>query len=467
MLAFQIGFLREDFAALGKFFGREHEIVPASHFSVQRPTAQFHRKVVIGRLLSITTPDQTSYAGKLPVFNAAKKPRLGAHPSAVMLTFGDCFNRPQCFVIFVERKTAFQHLFGSNLNKCESIRVGDILAVKDPEMSDETLGSSMHILREPQLLVALKTDNWPQQPICRSTEANYQVYFSEEGKLIDVFGAIMISHGRVLKCQGYTCDRQTNCKGCFGKACTLKPIVLQCTVDVRDTPEYENANFPKFTSLQFTGLFFRDLPGLSARHLSVMTSMYDCTADAIDKMVDVVNRNGGWTVSGWHRQGVRNEGTTIDELYNGRTRGHITYLQPSDRTSLDLQEYLDLMLETPTDDSLPHLDPPALGATPSPQTLLQGTPLRTATNTTDQSTAESQGNGNLLGSPPGARRPATVTPARPRLDIQDLLLGATIDPTAQNDTHFDDVSAIHGQNDGADSFLAPPTDGEALLNMLD
>lgn len=366
MVAFDVAFLKPAFAGLASYFAVEHQIVPAAHFSdIRRNPIEYHNKVVIGRLLSITNPDNGGYYGRgvtVAAQGSQKKAKILApqQASSIMLVFGDYYNPPNCFCIFLKRKTSFQALFGDDISRSEMVRVGDFFAVKDPNSSSERLGESIIILRDPVVLSALIERGWPRHQLCTSADANWQVFFDEGGKTIHVMGSSLVVKDDVNQCNGYTCDRQAHCRGCFGKAPTSKPIVMICAVQVDDTPKYAYAYFPRFSSLKFTGLFFEDLEGLSARHISVIRTIYGTIQVSVTEMVEHVNQHGGWTVCGWHRQGIQKDDGTGEDVLSSSTVGHITMLEPTDPAVLGTVEFRNMLIRTPGDVSVPQLPVPAV-----------------------------------------------------------------------------------------------------------
>jgi hypothetical protein len=319
-IRFHPQYLREDFSNIKHYFEADHEIVAAAFFKDGRKAPEeYENKAIVGTFLSLTKPENNqTYAARID--GKDKKMKLGPKPSAIMMVFGDYFNPPNCFCIFVEKKIAFQRLFGHSITRCESVRIGDVFVIKDPEPSMAMLGESLLILRDPVVMGVVVNGNWPTMIMSESTEANHQVFFNEGGKRISVTKPELIRWGDVAKCGGFTCDRQAHCSGCFGAAATRKPIVMTCAITVEDTPNYGFAQFRKFSSLRFTNFFFKDLEGLSGKHISVLSSMYLSNKTSILAMISMVNGNGGWNVCGWHRQGVRTE-TAGEQILNGRTGG--------------------------------------------------------------------------------------------------------------------------------------------------
>ena len=66
----------------------------------------------------------------------------------------------------------------------------------------------------------------------------------------------------------------------------------------------------------------------------------------IKTMVSEVNLNGGWTVVGWHRNGLITEGTGAGEeaMESHRTEGHIVCLEPTDPACLDRDSHKDSLI---------------------------------------------------------------------------------------------------------------------------
>eukprot|EP00957_Ditylum_brightwellii_P007547 570983-Ditylum_brightwellii.AAC.1 len=77
----------------------------------------------------------------------------------------------------------------------------------------------------------------------------------------------------------------------------------------------------KFSSIKFSKLYLDTyLPSsIKIRHLR-MTNEYFELLDHIDRAVQCVNDNGGWTVAGWYKHGVINDCALIGN--NNNTSGN-------------------------------------------------------------------------------------------------------------------------------------------------
>ena len=376
MAIFNFDLLLPNFHSVRYYFQyHQHTIVPATHFAdTNRNPREYHNKVVIGRLLSITTPKDGSYFGQTTSVSAASassSSQKGRHQtmhasSAVLLVFADLYNAPNCCALFLPRKLSFQTLFGKDTSLCNTVRIGDVFVIKDPMVSDEHLGESIVILKQPRIMAAVVNHGWPVTPMVTSSVANFQVYFDEPGRTIEILGAQVITGPETqLGCGGFTCDRQKVCLGCYGKSATRKTVVFRCDVSVLNAPHYSGgmAFFPGVCSLRLGRLFFRDLDAISFKNEQTIVSVYGDLMVAVNAIVAFVNDHGGWRVCGWHRQGMLTEKSSGESILNARTKGHITLLEPSNIALLEDPALADLQVATPVDDRVPEaLVPRGAGA---------------------------------------------------------------------------------------------------------
>jgi len=369
-----------------------HETAKAEHFTQELETEEFHNKVVIGRLLSISTPNPAGmhFGHSLTVsprasaaLGGSKRPKIMSPVAsfAFILVFADQMGGPNCFALILTRKLDFQTQFGTDIARSELVRVGDVFAIKDPRPSDDNLGdSNLTILKEPQIVVGVVPTGWAVVTIQKANDVHHQVFFDEPGKTIQVFGAhLLLTSDRRMTCNGYTCDRQNLlCKGCFGKSPTKKPIVLECDVDILDAPNYREKNnkacFRRFTSFRFTMLFFNDIVGLSSMHENVIRGMYNEIQQSVPAMVNYININGGWSVTGWHKRGVVADTTTGEQLLSVGTMGHIILLQPTDMTVLERPQFRALMIITPGNDVMPVVPPVLVAPNINPAPVMPNNP---------------------------------------------------------------------------------------------
>lgn len=184
------------------------------------------------------------------------------------------------------------------------------------------------------------------------------------------------------------CDRQTSCPGCLGKSITRDPFVLQFDVSIQDCPLYKARNgkayFERYSSTRTSSIFFENFNLLSSNVINLAPSIHKDVTDKVNKMVANINENGGWTVAGWHRQGVK-QSLNGEDIMSDTTKGHITYLYPTKPEVLDSDAYKELLIETPTDNSAPVV----ANTVPQPAALVS--PIRTRTGTNARQNNNDQG----------------------------------------------------------------------------
>jgi hypothetical protein len=366
MNTFNPNWILPSYSGSRKFFSNNAKIVPASNFaqSTSDPT-QVHNKVIIARLLSLTSPDRGLMAGRMIATSSkslapvrGKRVIAAIPPYSLLLIFADYYDPPNCIGIFLDSKHAFQLLWGNDCANASKVKVGDMFAIKDPKTGFDQLGDSIYIIRQPKHIAGIVSQGWPTCEIRSSSEANQQVYFDQLNKIIDVQGAeLLVGGGKYPNCMCYTCDRLFPCKGCFGKSPTKKPIVLECSVYVQDCPNYDDttklAEFERFTSLTFTSLFFQSIVDLSRQHPKAITDRYDEVQNSVNEIVRYVNAHGGWRVVGWHRRGVITDTESGDAILSERTQGHLTVLCPTDMNLETTDEFKAMQISTPFDFTTP------------------------------------------------------------------------------------------------------------------
>jgi hypothetical protein len=376
MNTFNPNWILPSYSGSRKFFANS-KIVPASNFAQSTTDpSQVHNKVIIARLLSLTSPDRGLLAGRMIATSSkslapvkGKRVIAAITPYSLLLIFADYYDPPNCIGIFLDSKHAFQLLWGNDCANASKVKVGDMFAIKDPKTGFDQLGDSIYIIRQPKHIAGIVSQGWPTCEIRSSSEANQQVYFDQLNKIIEVQGAeLLVGGGKYPNCMSYTCDRLFPCKGCFGKSPTKKPIVLECSVYVQDCPNYDDATklaeFERFTSLSFTSLFFQSIVDLSRQHPKAITDRYDEVQKSVTDIVHYVNAHGGWRVVGWHRRGVTTDAESGDAILSERTQGHLTVLTPTDVNLESTDQFKAMQIPTPFDFTTPNI-PDATHNSPS------------------------------------------------------------------------------------------------------
>ena len=142
-----------------------------------------------------------------------------------------------------------------------------------------------------------------------------------------------VSHGFVLvgcqvesmqqdvvstSCSGRMCDRQRvndwygikGC-GCFGMSGNATSLVVQHVIIMQHGSR--EIKMKDFSSIKFNSLFMDgDFPFKCKEHMFKMTTAYVELTECMEKCIEYVNSNGGFTVVGWYRRGEISDQTMVE-----------------------------------------------------------------------------------------------------------------------------------------------------------
>jgi hypothetical protein len=334
-------------------------LVKADFFRETHDNAKnLENKVVLGFVIRLNAPAKRAtvrgQVSKVAVESNNKKRSViqsTTIPYQFMMVCLDPLNLPHTFTVLFNRKVDYQHIFGPAALS-EQVSLGDCLAFFEASASTDTIGDNVTILRTPTVCAKISPPpKLPNNNALRCTDRAWVGWYNR-GRHISLSQVKPIIGGNGVPCTGVACDRQiVTCKGCFGKSTCLHPIVLEYTVQLLGEQNYNptaNAIFPKTRSYRFSSLFFRNIDAVAALPSDTIECSFRTFRKKIDTMVACINRNGGWTCVGWHRQGQVHDQDSDEMLESSTTDGHIVRLEPSSPDILKNNEFLDLLIETPS-----------------------------------------------------------------------------------------------------------------------
>ena len=127
-------------------------------------------------------------------------------------------------------------------------------------------------------------------------------------------------------CSGLFCDRQRvsdwmntarGC-GCYQMVTRRSSLVLVHSIKVVSTATV--LSMKKFSSLRFSSLYLSNIIGPSVKVNSIAGKDHHIDIrTAARSVIDLVNQNGGFTVTGWYKRGVINDRTMLDGTTNRNT----------------------------------------------------------------------------------------------------------------------------------------------------
>ena len=223
----------------------------------------------------------------------------------------------------------------------ESFMVGDIPLVvsKFPCILMET----------PSKFKEVKVDN--------QVEGNGAFAFVSKEMTLELSGLTPVT----TSCSGLFCDRQRiddwngtdrGC-GCYAMHHRRSSIAFQFDVCLHNPFTGQSLTMSNFSSNAFTSLFLTESisPSILLQQLQ-FTDAFFKMEDTVNSIVNLVNRNGGFTVIGWYKRGVINDKSLVSksagsntfnsnnanetvQVDNGEVTFHITQIVPDDSSFYD------------------------------------------------------------------------------------------------------------------------------------
>lgn len=255
--------------------------------------------------------------------------------------FADLTNPPFCAVIITRTVQESAFLLSENVG---NTFIGSPYAINEPPQTNQTINGTNTIVLPPSDLVL-----YPLRPIAdiavQDTEASmsypreigeYQYYILKH-KTISLHRIQLASN---TSCTGIECDRQKKRGECTClHSSSSHNFVYQFDVEFpiplrmqRDSARTWTT--PSFRSLRTTELFFRDFEAHASQ-----TTIEDENAlrqehrIIMHRMVDYINRTGGWTIIGWYMLGTltdaNSSNTPENKIENYEMTIHINYLYPT------------------------------------------------------------------------------------------------------------------------------------------
>ena len=263
-------------------------------------------KVLIGVLLSMKTSEKQK--GLQQYSKQYNKKKVTTTTYNRLLTFGSSnegegktfcmvFNDSQSFRFFI--------------NKMQRMKVGDAVAIYEPEKITNWLSkdSDLPVVNSGLLPFCHKVEPslyMIQEIPLVVPEEGYTRFFHFIGVKITFKNAKMIP----VVCQGLMCDKQ-NDKKC---ACLIghKTPRIVLSVKVKLTEDrFKGTEEMNILSWELTQNLFSDI-----HRDATITSFHDLVRlrgfrASINRIANIVNDNGGWSVVGWVRKGFTLDETTI------------------------------------------------------------------------------------------------------------------------------------------------------------
>lgn len=258
------------------------------------------------------------------------------------------------------------HLWGHNIHNRDNgnISIGSFMRLISPSPIEKYMSRDIPVLETRNPLILLKTpDEMLPMPMNKTISGNASSAFVCVGCQVNSWQQNVLS----TSCSGKMCDRQRikdwnaikGC-GCYGMLSNGTSLVVEHSIEV--TCGDEVFRMPEFTSLKFNKLFMvGDFPFASKLAKFQMTEAFFDLTVSMDKCIDLINANGGFTVIGWYRRGeisdqsmvqVNDVETTgvgqkrqVDKYDNSDISYHFVHMKPTNSSFMDISHklYTDLL----------------------------------------------------------------------------------------------------------------------------
>ena len=247
-------------------------------------------------------------------------------------------------------------LFERNLELRDNgtISIGTFFRILAPLPIENNMKGDIPLIKTQLPVIVMETPSRiPTVSINNQLQENTSVAFVMNNVFLNINRTVPIQ----TTCSGFLCDKQRvndwsgsrGC-GCYHMTQYRSNIVFQHTIFF-DTTGGDRIVHSDFSSTKFSLLYLSNhIPGaVRVSALRVSDSFWDLE-DSIEKVVEKINEDGGWTVVGWYKRGVitdksllssdsnttaNNMNSSNVEVGSGNVNYHVVQLIPTNRNFLD------------------------------------------------------------------------------------------------------------------------------------
>jgi len=302
---------------------------------------------------SLTAPTGGTYS-RIATYSSYSQPRTGTatRPRSMVtasydriLFFADLSStRGRCFAMILPTSADSRHILQ---HARTNVGIGHTFIIVEPHTVSNSLSLGLPLVTTDDPLVPLRfvRTDIPEVPI-RMPSMNDTLYFANHGVQIQLSSANIMT--RNVSCRGTLCDRQNMAPGpsrSFSCGCLHvgkeMGIVLESRVKFEVPVTFDESGsvgINNVRSWRLTRLFISvptapEIVEVEHNRLKLMA-----LRRAVGLMTGFVNRNGGWTMVGWQRQGSvvdHSSEDQTDQVANQEQKLHLSYLYPTDPSVLE------------------------------------------------------------------------------------------------------------------------------------
>ena len=258
--------------------------------------------------------------------------------------FLDLLTQGKCFVIF-EEDQGDENNYWRDMNARSSSRVGDIFLITEPHRIESEINGHLSVVRTEREFIPIEMPATMHSFMPTIPDRDTFIgYFLKERQIV-LHNIISCD----TRCAGTFCDRlypRVSPCGCYQRTNNQSHVLKQ---DIEFNGGLGGTEcLVTCSSLRFSELLFSSaLPFNTSNNTNIIPKLPQLRV-ALRLLVTYVNQNGGWTISGWFRQGTVREAGTEELVFNDTLGIRISYIQPTDHTILANEGFKALQLDPAT-----------------------------------------------------------------------------------------------------------------------
>ena len=252
-------------------------------------------------------------------------------------------------IYLMESKNSNQCLFNKNIELRDNgvISIGTFPRIVTPLPIENKMRGDIPLVKTHlPLIVMMRPSLKVSIPIKKEIGNQNSLAFVLVGTTININRSTPIK----TTCGGLLCDKQrcsdwngTRGCGCYNVRDDISNIAFEHSVFFQIGNDFVQHN--DFSSTKFSFWYLKKrLPSTVTVNALTMTQEYFDIEDAITNVVNLINNNGGWTVTGWYKRGLITDKSLLEvppsnvvstEVVSGQINYHIVQLLPSNEDFMD------------------------------------------------------------------------------------------------------------------------------------
>ena len=239
-----------------------------------------------------------------------------------MFLFREISSRVGQVLYMIESRTSNEKLWGRQPEFRDNgvLTVGRCIAVICPTPIQNLLKDEVPILETRHPAVLMKHPKSYHDVIINNTLVqNNTRAFVMNNATLEVLNTVP----ETTKCAGLFCDRQRvreviklnkGC-GCYGMNSRISNLTVAHSIIVKDNNDRNQFSVEDYSSLTFSRLYLTEGAFDATTRINDLQQLdvFDALEDAVDNVVQKINTNGGFTITGWYKRGQINDQSNKDD----------------------------------------------------------------------------------------------------------------------------------------------------------